>query len=353
MYSENGRRASRVITLLVSGLLAVLMWYIVCVSDVVEVQVELRLDYFGIPANLIITDGLVNKTIVRVRGPQTLLRSDSARYVTKSVDLSSLKPGRNTVPLLKESLRESFRAFEVVEANPRQLVIQTEPVLERVLPVVPETYTPLRRGAVEVKECKISPAVVAVRGPESIVSGMTEVTLPVRVDVQSAGHAEYKDVPLPLPQLVTARPSAVTVEYTITSSRATISRDYPVRLEAVNKEEYTLSPENLPVLVELPESLLKSPSYLRKLDVYVLPPPLEPGQSVETVVRYRPPEGMVIQSPSVRTVRVSRRPLPQQEKAQEEKAAAAKAAKEKAARQPEARPRTGENAAARPAVQER
>ncbi len=327
MYSENRRKASRVITLLVSGLLAVLMWYVVCVSDVVEVQVELRLDYYGIPANLMVTDGLVNKTMVRVRGPQTLLRSDSARYVTKSVDLSGLKPGRNTVPLLKESLRETFRAFEVVEANPRQLIIQAEPVLERVLPVAPETYTPLRRGAIEVKECKISPDVVAVRGPESIVSGMTEVTLPVRVDAQSAGHAEYKDVPLPLPQMVTARPSSVTVEYTITSSRVAISRDYPVRLEAVNKEEYTLTPEILPVLVELPESLLKSSSYLRKLDVYILPPPLEPGQSVDAVVRYRPPEGMVIQSPPVRTVRVSRRPLPEEKTV--EKAGNARPAKEK------------------------
>ncbi|MGN0008277.1 MAG: CdaR family protein [Desulfovibrionaceae bacterium] len=329
MPSSAGRGMSRTITLLASLLMASLMWYMVCVNDIIDVQMELRLDYYGLPPNLIITDGLVNRVVIRVRGPQTLLRSVTQEYLSRSIDLSQLKPGRNVVPLVKDSLRRSSRAFELVDAHPRQMAVLAEPVLERVVPVVAETYSPLRRGAIEVKECKVTPSVVTLRGPESIVSGLTEVTLPVRVDTQSAGRAEYRDVTLPLPQLVTATPSEVSVEYVVTSGRVTTSRDCPVRLEAVDKEDYTLEPAKLAVLVEVPESLLKSSSYMRKLDVYILPPPLKPGQSVDAVVRYRVPEGMVIQSPPVRTVRVSRRTLPEPAPAPERQSHAAPAAERK------------------------
>ncbi len=62
-------------SMLVAILVAMAMWYLVSVRDRLEAQVEINVDYYDIPANLVVTDGLVSKIQVRLKGPETLLRS--------------------------------------------------------------------------------------------------------------------------------------------------------------------------------------------------------------------------------------------------------------------------------------
>ena len=76
--SENNgasRRAPHLFSMLLAVLVAVVMWYGVSVSDRLETQMEVNIDYYGIPPNLVVTDGLVSKITVRLRGPEALLRS--------------------------------------------------------------------------------------------------------------------------------------------------------------------------------------------------------------------------------------------------------------------------------------
>lgn len=105
--SENNgslRRAPHLLSLLVAVLAAVGMWYVVSVRDRLEAQVEVNIDYYGIPPNLVVTDGLISKITVRLRGPETLLRSIPQQRLTQAVDLSDIKKGVTVVPLGGDNL---------------------------------------------------------------------------------------------------------------------------------------------------------------------------------------------------------------------------------------------------------
>lgn len=84
-------------------LAAVGMWYVVSVRDRLEAQVEVNIDYYGIPPNLVVTDGLISKITVRLRGPETLLRSIPQQRLTQAVDLSDIKKGVTVVPGRRQS----------------------------------------------------------------------------------------------------------------------------------------------------------------------------------------------------------------------------------------------------------
>lgn len=62
-------------SLLISIIAATGMWYVVSVRDRIEAQFDVFIDYYGIPQNLMVTDGLIKKISIRLKGPETLLRS--------------------------------------------------------------------------------------------------------------------------------------------------------------------------------------------------------------------------------------------------------------------------------------
>lgn len=96
--SDPSRRPPHLLSFLLSVLIAVGMWYMVSVRDRLEAQFDVNLDYYGIPANLVITDGLITKATVRLRGPETLLRSVTQRKLIQAVNLSNIKKGTTVVP---------------------------------------------------------------------------------------------------------------------------------------------------------------------------------------------------------------------------------------------------------------
>ena len=89
IFSKNSRKAPHLLSLLVAFAVAVGMWYVVSVRDRLEVQLEVGIEYNGIPSGLVVTDGLVSKVQVRLRGPEILLRSISSRRAMQR-DCSSM-----------------------------------------------------------------------------------------------------------------------------------------------------------------------------------------------------------------------------------------------------------------------
>lgn len=305
--SSNPRRAPHLVSLLVAVLTAVGMWYVVSVRDRLEAQVEVNIDYFGIPSNLVVTDGLISKVLVRLRGPETLLRSIPQQKLTQAVDLSGIKKGDTIVPLSGESMGPAFRAFELVDVQPPRIVIKADTLLERSVPLRAIVDSPLRGGALTVENVSVSPATVVLRGPESVISDISSLPLTIMLDPKAAGATVHQIVTLDTPSLVTATPSSVRVQYTITSGRTVVSRRCKVELSVENRRLYAVTPDEITVLAEVPEALAKNARYLSRLEVSVVPPALEPGQNAKVELRFRLPEGMTLLNSATEEVTVSRK----------------------------------------------
>ena len=305
--SDPSRRPPHLLSMLLAIFIAVSMWYMVSVRDRLEAQIEVNLDYFGIPANLVVTDGLINKAVVRLRGPETLLRSVTQRKIIQAVDLSSIKKGTTVVPLSAEHLGARFRAFELIDVQPPRIVVKADTVQERSVPVKAVVDSPLRSGALTVENVSVTPATVVLRGPESVISAIASVPLTIMLDPKAAGTTSQQTITLDTPGMVTATPPSVKVQYTITSGRTVISRRCKVEIAKESRLTYTVNPDEIAVLVEVPEALAKNSHYLGEMEVSFVTPEIQPGESVKTPLHFKLPEGMTLLNPVTEEVTVTRK----------------------------------------------
>lgn len=298
--------APHVLSMLLALFLATAMWYVVSVRDRLEAQVEVNIDYYGIPKNLLVTDGLVSKIIVRLRGPETLLRSIPRERLNRAIDLSRIKKGVTIVPLGKDELGPAFRAFELVDIQPPRIVVKADTLLERSVRVSAIEDSPLRGDALTVENMSVVPATVILRGPESVISSMSNVAANIKLDPKLANTKVEQNITLDTPSLVTATPPSVRVSYTITSKRTMVSRTCRISVETDSKHHYTVTPSEITVLAEVPAALAKSPSYLGQLEVSVVPPAMEIGESKKVKPSFRLPEGMTLLNPPTDDVTLRR-----------------------------------------------
>ncbi|MDR0816224.1 MAG: YbbR-like domain-containing protein [Desulfovibrio sp.] len=294
-------------SLVIAVLTAVCLWYVVSVRDRLEAQVEVGIDYFGIPPGLVVTDGLISKVVIRLRGPEILLRSVTQQRLVRAVNIASIKKGVTVVPLSSDTMGPSFRAFEIVDIQPTRIVINADNLTERSVPLRPILDSPLRNGALTVDNVSVTPASVLLRGPEKVVSAISSLPLTIMLDPKATGDTVSKNIVLDTPSLVTAAPSSVQVQYTITSGRTVLSRQCKVNLITENSQLYDISPTVITVLVEVPEALSKNTSYLEQLDVNIVPPSIEPGQKVKADLRFRLPAGMTLLNPPAEQVMIIRK----------------------------------------------
>lgn len=273
---------------------ALAMWYMVTISERLDAQIEVRLDYKNIPDNLIVMDGQINKVIVRMRGPQTLVRSINPQDMSQVINLSRVKKGSNIIPLVPEKLEANIRAFEVLEVVPPRLILEVDALVERTLPVKPVLKSQLTNSVLTVDAITVTPPTVLVRGPETLVSAMRSINLTIPLDPNAAAGIHSQVFGLDLPGLVTAMPGAVKVQYTITSGRKEVLLQRDIIVDAPERRKYALTPASLTLRVEVPEALYKDIRYLNKARLTVAPPAMQAG-SVESVpVHVDLPDGMVL-----------------------------------------------------------
>lgn len=305
--SSSGYVSSHLLSMLLALLCAVGLWYQVSVRDWLEAQIEVNLDYIGIPHNLMITEGLINKLVVRLRGPETLLRTVTRGYLNQTVDLSSIKRGSTVVPLGTEHLDARFRAFELIDVQPPRIVVKADNIMERVVPVRAVVESPLHSGALTVENVGVTPATVLLRGPEGIISQVSHVPLVIMLDPKAAGTTVHRTIALDTPSLVTPSPASVRVQYTITSGRTVLTRRCKVIVLGDQRRKYTVEPSELDVQVEVPDALAKSQRYLNEMEISVAVPDIGPGESARVPLHFRLPEGMTLLNPLAEEVTVTYR----------------------------------------------
>ncbi len=294
------------LSILLSVVIATALWYMVSIRDRIEMQIDVSIDYIGIPKNLIVTDGLIRTITVRLRGPEALLRGTITQHPRQQIDLSHIKKGVTIVPFTAEKLSGYYRAFDVLDVQPPRIVLKADHVLERTMPVQADLISNLRKGAVTVTNVKITPSSVTVRGPESIVGDLSSIRVPLEIDTRKTGTVTQQSLSLDAPGLVTVTPSNVQASYTITSRRVVVEQKYQVAVASETPENYKIVPEEAVFKLEVPEALAKSKSYLNMLKLTVIPPAdMDENETQELPVHLRIPDGMTVMQPHLEQVSVT------------------------------------------------
>jgi hypothetical protein len=209
---------------LLSIAVAMLLWLVVAGDPVVERTVRVGLELQRMPDGMELIGAVPDTVAVRLRGPASELSGLGPSDIAVVVDLDGAKPGRRLFTLTSNLVTAPY-GLEVMQIIPATLTLGFEPRVTRVLPVRPQIEgTPVPGHAVT--NVSVTPSQVRLEGPESAVSGMTDV-LTEPVSVERASSLVREAVAFDLPEsgvrlvggtgtaVVTVTVSADTTERTI------------------------------------------------------------------------------------------------------------------------------------------
>jgi YbbR domain-containing protein len=167
-------------TLLLSVLLAFVVWFIAIDQENPMIRREyeepILIEVRNIGAGLQSVQDLTNRTaMLTLRAPQRSLESQQADDFTAIIDLAGLTAGNHEVEVEITALNPDV---EVIVHEPRQLRVQLEPVISRIVPVEVEVMDSPAVGY-DWQEPLSEPAEVEISGPRTYVMQVRSVVAQV------------------------------------------------------------------------------------------------------------------------------------------------------------------------------
>lgn len=275
----------------VAFLMAVVLWYAVSGSEKVESQIDVRVDYRGLPQGLVVRSGQVSKVAVRVRASIGLLRSLSGRDYAFYMDLSDVRKGENVLAINLAYL--PFRSgVEVIDVTPSRIFLEVDTIATKSLPLVADVTGKLPTDYVA--QVSFTPPEVTVTGPSSVIDQMTSIHVSVPVEPDAAlGLTESKRL-LPLPDGVDANPAEIQIATHIGIKRKLTKVTRTVQVDTPGTVGKYVRPDKVTISVAMPESLagkagsndhIRAFVRLEKFDLgtYTLPVEVSVPESAEFV----------------------------------------------------------------------
>ncbi|MBR3881343.1 MAG: hypothetical protein IKJ34_07110 [Mailhella sp.] len=270
MPSASNSRLQTVFSLLLSLVIATGLWYLVVGRDHVETQVELRVEYRGLPSGLVIDEGLTNNLSVRLRGSAELLRNLHSRDLVYTVDLSSVQRGANALPLRVADLPD-LKPFEIMEVIPSRLVLEADAVTERVIPLASKILPLSKDSPYLMSDVILEPSFVTVRGPEARVNALESLSVTYDPNKNTSEGSHEANVAIAAPTQVEITPPVTTLRYSLEIKSESVILNRVIQLED-ESGEYSISPTKALIEISVPESLAHDNDYLDAVRIVVRPP---------------------------------------------------------------------------------
>ncbi|SBV90599.1 putative YbbR family protein [uncultured delta proteobacterium] len=249
--------------------LAVTLWYAVTVRDKVETWVDVGVQFKGAPANLVISEGLINKLSVRVRAARGLSRSLTGREASMVVDLSTITKGSNAIVITRDMLPFTA-AYEVVEISPPRIQVVADTMASREIELESRFDGRLATDLF-VKTLRLEPQKVTVSGAESLVAGISRIRIPVPLTADMAKGKNTLSVAVPMNANISVAPPQVGIELEVDvrTKQLKLVRDVTVTGNT-NGHAVAIHPGKVTIVAEIPESLAKDQAALAAITATVL-----------------------------------------------------------------------------------
>jgi YbbR domain-containing protein len=182
-------------TKLISIAIAIILWFVVLGSRNVEVTKEIPLEVIT-PSDIVASNEIPDRVSFRLSGPKVFLRTVLDRHDEPiRVNLAGAKPGLVTYRFFSDNIRVPI-GVKVMSINPTAILIKLEYVKRREVPAR-VTLQGVPPDGMRVVRTELRPATVRIKGPESKVDGVNEIsTLPV--DLSAFKQTTEKEVALDL-----------------------------------------------------------------------------------------------------------------------------------------------------------
>ena len=308
MRSTSNTRWQTVFSALLSLVIATGLWYLVVGRDHVETQVELRVEYRGLPSGLVVGEGLANQLSVRLRGSAELLRNLHSRDLIYTVDLSEVQRGANAIPLHVGDLPD-LKPFEIMEVIPSRLVLEADALTERVVPLAARTMPLPADSPYTMSHLILEPSFVTIKGPEMQVNTLERLLVIYDPNKNASEGQHQANVAISTPPQIEVTPPVTTLRYTLDLKMKKVTLDRLVQVGG-DTAEYLIKPHNIEIELSVPENLVDDTDYLDAVRIVVRPPvELGTGETTALTPLVMLPSGARLNRMEPASVQVTRKKL--------------------------------------------
>jgi YbbR domain-containing protein len=159
----------------ISLLLATGLWFIISRDEQpAEIAVRSPIVFQHVPANLEVSSESVPEAMIRVRGPERVIRGLRANEVQAEIDLAGTKPQERTFDLTAQQVRHP-RDIAIMQVVPSQLHLVFDTRLTKEVEVHPRVTGSFGEGE-QIVKVDAEPARITIVGPRHRVEKIDSAT---------------------------------------------------------------------------------------------------------------------------------------------------------------------------------
>ncbi len=178
---------------IISIILAIILWVFVKSKTGGEVGLVVPLEFYRVPASLIVTQVTDEAINVRINGSFMQLQRLPTREIRARIDLSRARPGTNTFDILPDNFNIA-KTLDITQISPSSVKIELDHVMDKIVHVKPVVKGKPARGY-RVTKVSIDPPYINLQGARGQLGGLKEVSTE---EVDISGLKETIEIEAPL-----------------------------------------------------------------------------------------------------------------------------------------------------------
>jgi YbbR domain-containing protein len=182
----------------ISLILAIILWLFVKSTSEGEVGLQVPLEFFRCPSNLIVTHVSEEAITVRIMGPLTQVEQLSARDGKARIDLSNARAGAITFAISADNFVIP-KALKITQIRPSTITVELDSVMGKVVRVKAVVKGEPAPGY-RVTQIVVDPTTIKLQGSRSQLGALKEV-LTEEIDISGLRETLKAEVPLRLADL--------------------------------------------------------------------------------------------------------------------------------------------------------
>ena len=214
--------------MVVSLVLASLLWNFVSGERTVDKNVMIPVEVINLPRDLVISNQFKKEIEVTVNGPRSLILELETKQITRQIDLSKAVPGTTVITNDVDSI-PMRRGITVLRVQPSTIILSLDKLIQKRFTVNPVTTGQPSPGYI-LKRLQMDPDVITITGPETVLSRY-EVLRTRVINLNGLKKSIQQQVPLDLEPAIVDLIGETTITAEITVALETVQKQYKIKLD--------------------------------------------------------------------------------------------------------------------------
>ncbi len=248
-------------SMLISVVLAALLWNFVGGEQTVDKNVMIPVEVINLPRDLVISNQYKKEIEVAVNGPRALILELEGRQITRQIDLSKAVPGTTVITNDVDSI-PMRRGITVLRVQPASIILSLDKLIQKKFSINPVTTGEPSPGYI-LKRLQMDPETITITGPETVLSQYDVLRTKV-ININGLRKSIQQQVPLDLEPAIVDLIGETTITADITVALETVQKQYKIKLAEPIKTGDKLI-EQVHVIANVPKLLINNKTNVASL----------------------------------------------------------------------------------------